>query len=191
MSYCSYLPWLHSVLFLPKDKCNLCFLSWKLGDLVEEMEASLEILALVLCDIQSTDLLDCPLLKSLFRPATREKIRLRGLGKEETKEKNGVICDQEGIENQITLHSTRNIDCLITIQWGTFSGRVIILFKGTPDGNSYCKKWAIKKRAWSAVTERKQLQFRRWQKIQQRAPILKTPVKRVTGIADWIMACLP
>lgn len=145
MSYCSYLPWLHSALFLPKDKCNLCFLSWKLGDLVEEKETSLEILALMLCNIQSIDLLGCLLLKSLFWPATREKINFKRSGERWNKRNNGVICDREGRENQIALCSTRNIDCLITIQWGTFSGRVIILFKSKPDGCLYCKKRAIKR----------------------------------------------
>lgn len=167
MTYCSYLPWLHSALFLPKDKCNLCFLSWKLGDLVEEKETSLEILALMLCNIQYIDLLDCPLLKSLFWPATREKINFKRSGERWNKRNNGVICDQEGRENRIAWCSATNIDCLITIQWGTFSGRVIILFKGKPDGCSYCKKWAIKKRAWLAVTERKQLLFKRGQKFNR------------------------
>lgn len=67
---------------------------------------------------------------------------------EESRKKriNVVICEQEGKENQVSFHPTRNIDCLTVIQWGTFSGRLIILYKGKPDGYPYCKKQAIKKR---------------------------------------------
>lgn len=88
--------------FLPKDKCNLHFFSWKMGDLVEEKETSLEILVLMLCNVQSIDVLDCPLLKSLFRPTTREKINFKRSGVIIEKRNNGVVCDQEGRENQIT-----------------------------------------------------------------------------------------
>ena len=119
MSYCSYLHWIHSILFLPKDKCDLCFLSWKLGDRVEKEETSLQILALMLCGVQSNDLLDSPLPKSLFRPATREKINCKRSGESRNRSSDVVICDQERRENQVSLRPTRSIDCLIAIQWGT------------------------------------------------------------------------
>lgn len=47
------------------------------------------------------DLLDSLLLKSLFRSATREKINFKRSGESRNKRNNGVICDQEGRENQI------------------------------------------------------------------------------------------
>lgn len=77
MNYHSYLHWIGSVLFLPKDKFGLCFLSWKLAHLVEEKKTGLEILTLMLCGIQSNDLLESQLLKSLFRPTTRKKINFK------------------------------------------------------------------------------------------------------------------
>lgn len=146
MSYHSYLHWICCVLFLPKDKFGLCLLSWKLAYLVEEKETGLEILTLMLCGIQSNDLLDSQLLKSLFRPTTREKIYFKR-SETETKKNIQWFVTRREERTRFPYIQLEILICLIAIQWGTFSGRLIILFKSKPDGCSYHKKRTTKKRA--------------------------------------------
>lgn len=94
--------------------------------------------------VQHPKQLDSPLLKSLFRPDTMEKINFKRSGESRNKRNDAVIFVQKGRENQVSLHPTWNTDCLIAIQWGTSSGRLIILFKCIPHGCLYCKKGATK-----------------------------------------------
>lgn len=146
MCYHSYLYQLRSVLFLPKDKCDL-FLELEAGRPGRGGGNQPGDTDFSAAQRPKQWLMDSRLLKSLFRPATREKIDFKRSGESRNERSNVMICDQEGRENQVSLHPTRNTDCLIVIQWGTVSGRLIIIFKGKLDGCSYHKKWATKKRA--------------------------------------------